>query len=73
MVWQLIIQGVRVYAPWVLLPVTMAIGFIGYSLENVIRQRYGRAIEQPKSINEQRQERRLKEMTNSNNTDTKQS
>ena len=59
-----IIRVVRAYAPWILLPVTMTIGFIGYNLESVIRRKFGRTIEQPKSIDEQREERRLREMAN---------
>ncbi len=62
--WFQVFRIVRVYAPWVLLPVTMTIGFIGYNLETAARTRYGKTIEQPKSIEEQRQDRRLKEMNN---------
>lgn len=59
MVWNIIINAARVYAPWIMLPITMTIGFIGYNFENLVRR--------PKSIKtqstlERREERRLKEM-----------
>ena len=60
MVWQLVVGAVRVYAPWIMLPVTITVGYIGYSLEWMIRK--PRNLEGPRSIQEQREERRLEEL-----------
>ena len=60
MVLQIILAASRVYLPWVLLPFTMTIGFIGYTLEWKIRG--NKVTEAPKSIAEQREERRLREL-----------
>ena len=59
MVWQIVVGVVRAYAPWIMLPVTITVGYIGYSLEWMIRKPN---LEGPKSIQEQREERRLEEM-----------
>ena len=60
MVIQIILAASRSYVPWILLPITMTIGFIGSSVEWKLRG--NKPIEAPKSIAEQRDERRLKEM-----------
>jgi len=60
MVLQIILPASRVYLPWVLLPFTMTIGFIGYTIEWKIRR--NKITEAPKSIFEQREERRLREL-----------
>lgn len=60
MVIQIILAVSRAYLPWILLPFTMTIGFIGSSIE--WRLRGNKPIEAPKSIAEKRDERRLKEM-----------
>lgn len=35
--WQIMWMGARRYAPKIMLPVTMVIGFIGYNIENAVR------------------------------------
>ncbi|KAK7103637.1 hypothetical protein V1264_018502 [Littorina saxatilis] len=37
MVWPLIVNAVRVYAPWVTFPFAVVIGFIGYNVEGWVR------------------------------------
>ena len=59
--WQIAIQVVKRYFPQILLPITITVGFIGYSIENYIRPPR-QLTQQSKSISEQREERRLKEM-----------
>ena len=60
MVWNVIINAVRVYAPWIMLPITMTIGFIGYNFENLLRG--SKSLPKVESTLERREERRLKEM-----------
>ena len=64
MVWNLIINAARVYAPWIMLPVTMTIGFIGYNFENLVRR--PKSIPKVESTLERREERRLKELQSAN-------
>ena len=59
MVWQLVFGAVRAYAPWIMLPVTITVGYIGYSLEWMIRKPRNLEL---KGIQEQREERRLEEL-----------
>ena len=65
MVWTLIVSAVRAYAPWIMLPVTMTIGFIGYNFENFVRR--PKSILKVESTLERREERRLKEMQSADN------
>ena len=60
MVWNIILSGARSYAPWIMLPVTVTVGFIGYNLEWAVRS--SKPVEAAKSTQEQREERRLKEV-----------
>lgn len=60
MVIQIILAASRAYMPWILLPITMTIGFVGSTIEWKLRG--DKPIEPPKSIAEQRDERRLREM-----------
>ena len=60
MVLQIVLASSRVFLPRILLPFTMTIGFIGYTLEWTIRG--NKITEAPKSIAEQREERRLREL-----------
>jgi len=56
----------RTYAPFIMLPVAAVVGVIGYNLENILSDKYTPS---KPSIEEQREERRLKEIsTNSNET-----
>ena len=61
MPWQIAIQIAKRYFPQVMLPITITIGFIGYSIET-----YWRPLKplegRPKSVSELREERRLREM-----------
>ena len=36
--WPIILNALRVYTPYVLLPVTMTVGYLGYNLENWLRK-----------------------------------
>ena len=60
MYWQVAIRFVRRYFPQVMLPVTITIGFIGYSIENYLRPPV--APPTSKSTTELREERRLREL-----------
>lgn len=61
MLQQVAVTLVRRYFPQILLPITMAVGFIGYSIENYLRKPV-QAGELSKSTSELREERRLKSM-----------
>jgi len=54
--WPLILNALRIYTPYLLLPVTMTVGFIGYNLEDWLRNYEER---KPKSIVEERLDRGL--------------
>jgi hypothetical protein len=69
MSYQLIINLVRTYAPWIMLPVTITVGFIGYNMERWFRR--PNYVEPPKSTEEKRQERLLKDIDVSNETRTR--
>jgi len=60
MSWQFAMQIVKRYFPQVLLPVTITVGFIGYSIETYIRS--PPPVEKSKSVSELREERRLRQM-----------
>lgn len=60
MIWNIVMSGVRRYAPGIMLPVTITVGFIGYNLEWAVRT--SKPVETVKSTQEQREERRLKEV-----------
>ncbi len=51
---------VRSYAPVIMLPVAAVIGVIGYNIENIVSDKYTPF---KPSIEEQREERRLKEVS----------
>lgn len=61
---QLALTFVKRYFPQLMLPVTITIGFIGYSIENYLRKPV-EAPERPKSVSELREERRLKDIEKS--------
>ncbi|CAL1267161.1 unnamed protein product [Larinioides sclopetarius] len=56
----------RNYVPYITLPISIAIGIIGYNLEGLISDRYTPT--KKLSIEEERLERKLKEMENSDLT-----
>lgn len=61
--WPIIINAVRVYAPYVVWPVAAVIGFIGYNLETGVRGEEGmNTPAKSHSIIEEREERRLQEI-----------
>ena len=64
MVYQLIVAAVRQYTPWIMLPITITVGFAGYNLEGWLRG--DRRIEPNKSIEEKRHERQLVELEREN-------
>ena len=57
----IIINAVRIYAPYVVWPVAAVIGFIGYQIETGIRGEEGMNTPDKHSIIDEREERRLKE------------
>ena len=59
--WPVIMGFVRAYAPVILLPATVTIGAIGYSLEWFVKKGVDQAKDQP-SISEKRDERLLEEL-----------
>ena len=66
MPWQLALQIAKRYFPQIMLPITITIGFIGYSIENYLRPPV--APPTTKSTSEMREERRLREMQQSTAT-----
>ena len=56
----MVVQFARRYFPQIMLPITITIGFIGYSIENYLRPPVAPA--NSKSRSEMREERRLKEL-----------
>ena len=65
MAWQIAMQVAKRYFPQVLLPITITVGFIGYSIENYIRS--PQPGEKSKSVSEIREERRLSQMDSTGN------
>ena len=72
MVWQLGVIAVQLLSryiprvvPQILLPITITVGFIGYTIEGYVRSRSPPALEASKSISELREERRLQELEHS--------
>lgn len=59
MVYQLVINAIRVYAPWIMLPITITVGYVGYKFEGWFRK--PQALEPAESVEEIRLERKLKE------------
>lgn len=56
--WPALVAAARIYAPWVMFPVTFVIGVVGYNLESL----FDRSTPvREKSIQEEREERRLME------------
>lgn len=70
MAWQLVLNAVRTYAPWVMLPITITVGFIGYNMEQWIRNPQSQSISSM-STEERRKERQLRELSVSDNSDEK--
>ena len=68
MSWQLAIQIVKRYFPQIMLPITITVGFIGYSIENYLRPQV-KPPTSSKSTSEAREERRLREMQSSTTQD----
>lgn len=68
MVLQLIVSGIRAYAPWIMLPFTITVGYIGYKLEGYVRR--PRPIQPSLSVEEKRLERQLNELNDSSTTVT---
>lgn len=60
MYWQLATRFIKRYFPQIMLPITITVGFIGYSIENYLRP--PKALPSSKSTTERREERRLKEL-----------
>lgn len=60
MAWQIAVQVAKRYFPQILLPVTITVGFIGYSIETYIRP--PQPAEKSKSVSEIREERRLRRL-----------
>jgi hypothetical protein len=60
---QLGLTFVKRFFPQLMLPFTITVGFIGYSIENYLRAPV-KVAERPKSISELREERRLKDLDN---------
>jgi hypothetical protein len=58
--WHLAVRFARRYFPQLMLPVTITVGFIGYSIENYLRPPI--APPTSKSTSEMREERRLREL-----------
>lgn len=66
--WPALFAVVRTYAPYVTLPISVAIGIIGYNIEGWISDKYTPT--KKKSIEEERLERQLKEMEEKKDEDT---
>ena len=60
MPWQIVLQVAKRYFPQILLPITITVGFIGYSIETYIRP--PQPAEKSKSVSEIREERRLRKL-----------
>uniref|UniRef100_T1JGN7 Small integral membrane protein 12 n=1 Tax=Strigamia maritima TaxID=126957 RepID=T1JGN7_STRMM len=58
----LVMAALRTYAPYVIFPAALVIGFIGYHMEGALSDRYTPYTE--KSIKESREDRRLDEILN---------
>eukprot|EP00118_Oscarella_pearsei_P024544 m.306284 g.306284 ORF g.306284 m.306284 type:complete len:99 (+) comp41111_c0_seq1:162-458(+) len=61
MVWNYIINFARTRFPILMLPLSIVIGAAGYTIESKYRKQ--RVVTHPKSIQEERDERLLKELT----------
>ena len=60
--WPIILNAVRVYAPYVVWPVAAVVGFIGYNIETGIRGQAGlQTPAKDHSIIDEREERYLRE------------
>ena len=64
---QLGLRLVRRYFPQIMLPITITVGFIGYSIENYLRPPV--APPTSKSMSELREERRLRELKSTSTQD----
>lgn len=60
MPWQIAVQVAKRYFPQAMLPITITVGFIGYTIESSLRS--PRTVERSRSVAEMREERRLEEM-----------
>ncbi|XP_072164581.1 small integral membrane protein 12-like [Diadema setosum] len=58
--WQVLLAGMRTYAPWVTFPFAVVVGAVGYTIERTIRSDNSQAAH-VKSIAEEREERQLAE------------
>jgi len=54
--WPIILNALRIYTPYLLLPVTMTVGYVGYNLENWLHKNVEK---KPKSLMEERADRNL--------------
>ena len=68
MAWQIAIQLVKRYFPQIMLPITITVGYIGYTIEGYLRPH--RIMEHTKSVGEQREERRLEQMRQKSSEET---
>jgi hypothetical protein len=60
MVWPIILQAARVYAPYVVFPFALVVGFVGYNFEWLVRGSES-TLAKPYSIAEERDKRMLEE------------
>lgn len=61
--WQVLIAGLRSYAPWVTLPFAVVVGAVGYTVERTVRGDKAEPV-RLKSVVEEREERQLAESMN---------
>jgi len=54
--WPIILNALRIYAPYILLPVTMTVGYVGYNLEDRL---FKNVEKKSKSLIEERADRNL--------------
>lgn len=63
--WPAVMAFARAYAPWIVFPAAVTVGFIGFNLEGLVSDRY---TPWKKSAIERREERRLQELEGNENT-----
>lgn len=61
---QLAVQLIKRFVPQVMLPITITIGFIGYSIESYFRKPVANHGSESQSVIEIREERRLRDIEN---------
>ena len=64
--WQFMYRVLQRYSPWVMLPLTIPLGYIGFKLEEKYRTPTG--VQRPTNTMEDRYERQLKRIEDSNKT-----